>query len=304
MKPQTKKQLETAAILKANLEMAHRLEGMDLSSYRWIVVNSSAGKDSQSMLHRIHIMVQEQGIDPARVVVVHCDLGRVEWAGTKTLAEEQARHYGYRFECVSNPRDFLERVEARGQWPGEATRYCTSEFKTNQVHKLFTRLADEVNAPLVAQGRRRVRVRILNCLGIRAAESDKRALKPPFVQDAETRNGEKPNGRRQVDTWYPVFHWSTERVWDVIRASGVRYHNAYDLGMPRLSCVFCVFAPESALLIAGHHNRALLSEYVRLEDRMSHTFKRDLALITIQQKLESGYVPQGAASDLDWTQCA
>lgn len=30
-----------------------------------------------------------------------------------------------------------------------------------------------------------------------------------------------------------------------------------DLGMPRLSCCFCIFSPRSALLLAGKHNPGL-----------------------------------------------
>ena len=42
---------------------------------------------------------------------------------------------------------------------------------------------------------------------------------------------------------------------DGIRRSGVPYHYAYDFGMPRLSCMFCFYAPKSALRLAGSHNR-------------------------------------------------
>jgi hypothetical protein len=55
--------------------------------------------------------------------------------------------------------------------------------------------------------------------------------------------------------------------------SGVNYHFAYDLGMPRLSCCFCIFASEDALMIAGKHNPELLTEYVRVETKIDHTFK-------------------------------
>ena len=58
----------------------------DLSSYDWILVNSSAGKDSQAMLDYMVEQCDAQGVSRDRIVVVHCDLGRVEWAGTAALA--------------------------------------------------------------------------------------------------------------------------------------------------------------------------------------------------------------------------
>jgi 3'-phosphoadenosine 5'-phosphosulfate sulfotransferase (PAPS reductase)/FAD synthetase len=88
-----------------------------LTAYDVILVNSSAGKDSQAMLDLIIERAKAEGVLD-RVVVVHCDLGRVEWKGTRELAEEQARHYGVRFEVVSRPQgDLLQHIEQRGMWP-------------------------------------------------------------------------------------------------------------------------------------------------------------------------------------------
>ena len=67
--------------------------------------------------------------------------------------------------------------------------------------------------------------------------------------------------------------------------------------------MFCFNAPPAALLIAGYHNRPLLAEYVDLETRINHSFKRDLGLITIQAKLEAGYVPAGAVAPAEWAEC-
>ena len=75
-----------------------------LRDYAWLVVNSSAGKDSQAMLDVVAQQAKsEEVLD--RLVVVHADLGRVEWPGTRELAELQARPYGFRFEVVSVSRE-------------------------------------------------------------------------------------------------------------------------------------------------------------------------------------------------------
>ena len=81
------------------------------------------------------------------------------------------------------------------------------------------------------------------------------------------------NNKRTVDNWLPIHEWTEAQVWDLIRSKGLPYHYAYDLGMPRLSCVFCVLAPKEALLLGGYHNRALLAEYVAVEERIGHTFQ-------------------------------
>jgi 3'-phosphoadenosine 5'-phosphosulfate sulfotransferase (PAPS reductase)/FAD synthetase len=148
-----------------------------LTSYHWILVNSSAGKDSQAMLDLVVELATAAGVRD-RVVVVHCDLGRVEWAGTAELAEEQAKHYGLRFEKVSRPQgDLLDQIEARGMFPSSSARYCTSDHKRGQVRKVLTMLAKELaDAGHVGP------VRILNCMGLRAEESPARAKLDGFVR--------------------------------------------------------------------------------------------------------------------------
>lgn len=258
---------------------------MNLNDYDWIVINTSAGKDSQAMTDVVVAMARQESI-LSKLVMVHCDLGRVEWKGTKELAEAHAKHYGIRFEVVHREQnDLLEQIEARGMFPSNKQRYCTSDQKRAPVYKLFTRL--------VAEKLWRSRpVRILNCMGIRAEESPARAKRLPFHRDEMA-----SNGKRHVDQWLPIHDWKLAQVWERIKASGVPHHYAYDLGMPRLSCCFCIFSPEKALLAAGYHNRALLAEYVRVETKIGHTLREKQSLADIQRKLDAGWKPDGKVED-------
>jgi hypothetical protein len=76
-------------------------------------------------------------------------------------------------------------------------------------------------------------------------------------------------------------------VWDRIRVSGVEHHRAYDLGMGRLSCVFCIFAPKAALVLAGKHNHELLDAYVAVEQQIGHTFRKTLTLAQIREAVQA-----------------
>jgi len=253
----------------------------NLRSYDRILVNSSAGKDSQAMLDYLVELADAQGVSRDRFVVVHCDLGRVEWEGTAELAAEQAAHYGLRFEIVRRDLgDLLDQVESRhatnvskgkdiAPWPSSQARWCTSDQKTAQVLKLITRLTDE----LAHLGRQ---VRILNCLGIRAEESAARAKKAAWEKDPKA-----CNGKRDVDRWLPIFAWTEEQVWDRIWASGVRWHDAYDKGMSRLSCAFCVLASKGDLIIAAQHNQGLAQEYLAVEVKVGKRFTNDLSMADI-----------------------
>lgn len=251
---------------------------VDLAAFDVILVNSSGGKDSQAMLDRIAELARAAGVE-SRVVVVHADLGRVEWAGTRELAERQARSYGFRFEVVSRRGgDLLQQIEKRGKFPDRPNRFCTSDHKRDQVARVMTRLVRELKLKRAA--------RILNCMGLRAGESRERSKLSPL-----TLNDRATNGRRLVLDWLPIHAWSVAQVWDRIKASGRPHHPAYDLGMPRLSCCFCVFSGRNALLLAGKHNPELLSAYVEVERKIGFTFRKDQPIAEIAQALAAGEQP-------------
>ena len=290
-----------------------------ISDYDVTLINSSGGKDSQAQLDVIVELADSQGVSRDRLIVVHADLGRVEWKGTAELAERQAKHYGLRFEKVSRPQGgLLEQISQRNEdikaralrlrsgelteadkkfvakkaekldreidadlllelaeadeanpiWPDSKNRYCTSDQKRGQVSKLITQLHRESG---------KVEFKVLSCMGIRAQESDERAEKNPFTKDA--RNSTQS---RQVDIWFPIFDWTVKDVWARIEASQVEHHEAYDLGMSRLSCVFCVFAKKCDLQIAAKANPELLDEYIRVEEKIGHDFKRGFKIAELR----------------------
>jgi 3'-phosphoadenosine 5'-phosphosulfate sulfotransferase (PAPS reductase)/FAD synthetase len=257
-------------------------ETLDLKKFRWIVVNSSGGKDSQTALRYVVNQCDSLGIARDRIVVSHQDLGRIEWKGTVELVRAQAAFYGLRLE-ISKYRtankeeiDLLEKVRRRGMWPSSANRYCTSDMKRCPAHRVVTMLSREAAGD------------ILYVKGLRADESPARAKEPVLepLKELCTR-------KRTVMTWLPIHSWTEAQVWADIKASGVPYHEAYDLGMPRLSCMFCIFAPRAALMIAGKANPELLAEYVQVEREIGHTFQHNKPIADIQAAIAAGEaVPQ------------
>ena len=111
------------------------------------------------------------------------------------------------------------------------------------------------------------------CLGLRAQESSGRAKKPVLAVDPSA-----SSGIREVTVWHPILDWTEAEVWDRIRASGVRYHWAYDKGMKRLSCSFCVLATREDLECAARLRPDMARKYADLEMEMGHTFKADLSI--------------------------
>ncbi|WP_228994688.1 phosphoadenosine phosphosulfate reductase family protein [Streptomyces sp. DH8] len=286
-------------------------EAPDLTRYRWILANLSGGKDSQAMLIELMRHATAAGVVD-RIVVVHADLGDAEWEGTAELAAEHAAFYGLRFEVVARTGGgLIDRIEERGMFPSADNRWCTSDFKRGPVRRLMTRLVREAEA----EGHPG-RVHILNVMGLRADESPARRRLLSFAHDSaytcpcsycaprraiaddhEARGLPVPkhaktgwgasNTLRHVDTWLPVHTWSTTDVWAAVRPSGLRIHPAYQDGMPRLSCVFCVLASRSALVRAAQLQPALAARYAALEERIGHRFKADLSMADIIKEAEA-----------------
>lgn len=250
----------------------------DLTGFDVVVVNSSGGKDSQAMLDYVVEQADAQGVPRDRLTVFHADLGRVEWDGTAELAREHADHYGLRFEAIARPQgDLLDHIEARGMFPDAARRYCTSDHKRGQGRKLLTRLVDEARR---RTGKRQVR--LLQVMGFRREESPARRKKEPVRVDASA-----SNGKRQVTEWLPILDWTEAQVWERIAAAGTRHHWAYDAGMPRLSCSFCVLSSRSALVLAAQLRPELAAEYAAVEDRIDHRFRQDLSMHEIIAEAEA-----------------
>jgi len=252
----------------------HMLRG----SHYWLL-NTSGGKDSQTAMRRAVEVADQVGVDRRRLVAVHADLGMMEWPGAKELAADHAKRYGLRF-VVTKARNkegaepsLLESIEKRGMWPDSVNRYCTSDFKRGPIRRVITMLQREAGCYCT----------FLNVMGMRADESPKRSKMLPFYRDdkASSKN-------RGVYVWLPIHGWTARQVWGDIHQSGVPYHRVYDMGMPRLSCKFCVFAPFEALVIAGREDPALLREYVGVQRRTGHLFRHKFDLESVLRAVEAG----------------
>ena len=272
---------------------------LDLSGYDVILVNISGGKDSQAALDETVRAADAAGVRD-RIVTVFCDLGdEDEWPGTRELAAEHAAHYGLRHEVVCREvisadgervqQTLSEHIEQRGMWPDAARRYCTSDLKRAPVYRLMTRLAAEQHAAGIT-GRR---VRILNVMGLRAQESAKRALMPPFSHDERASN----QTVRSVDEWLPIHSWTTAQVWAQIAEAGTRPHSVYAAGMPRLSCRFCVLASRSALVLAARLDPGGAARRAAMEERMGHDFRHGMPMRDIIAEAKAA---RGAVAVEDW----
>lgn len=218
-------------------------------------ISHSGGKDSQAMYALLqHVIPSEQ------IVVVHSDLGEVEWAGVQEHIRANIQHdlnVVAAVDKAGEPKTLLGMVEKRGMWPSSSCRQCTSDLKRDPIMK-FIRNDLKKRGGSIA----------VNCTGIRAQESDSRAKKDPFqVNKRETKSGRV---QRTVYDWMPIFDLSTEQVFAAIAAAGQGPFWAYEKN-ERLSCVFCIMGSLNDLRHGAERNPELYKKYVDLEKKIGHT---------------------------------
>lgn len=189
-----------------------------------------------------------------QIVVVHSDLGEVEWEGVQEHIQKNTDH---ELNIVRANKTFLGMVENRGMWPSSAYRQCTSDLKRGPIFKFIRNDLKTKNATVA-----------INCMGLRAQESTSRAKKIPFTYNKM----QSCNNRvvRHVYDWLPIFHFKTEDVFETIRAAGEKPFWAYEKN-ERLSCVFCIMGCVNDLRHGAMQRPELYKKYVELEKKIGHT---------------------------------
>jgi len=229
------------------------------------VVNHSGGKDSQAMY--LHL---REFVPAAQLVIVHADLGEVEWEGAvdhiKATTNGEPLHV-----CRNERRNLLQMIEQRGKFPSPQIRQCTSDLKRGPIERTIRGIVKARMAAYpthkgipedasVVTGTEAGANLIVNCMGMRAEESSSRAK----LKTLKLSKGNSVAGREWYD-WLPIHDWLVGDVFAAIKAAGQEPHPVYAKGMSRFSCCFCVMASEHDLTTAAGLNPKLYARYVGLE---------------------------------------
>lgn len=245
-----------------------------LSTQCVVAVGVSGGKDSHACAVAVSRHLDSIAHAGPRVLV-HSDLGRVEWRDSLPACERLASALGWELLVVRRQAgDMLARWEARWRssiqryadlscvklilpWSTPQMRFCTSEMKVDQITSALKK-----RFPGQA---------IVNASGIRRQESPARARMPIA--------GPMPKLQRRDAVgmaWNPIIEWSAADVWRTIEASGVAPHEAYArYGVSRVSCAFCIMSAEPDLRAAAgcEDNVELYRSMVDLEARSTFAFQ-------------------------------
>ena len=214
------------------------------------VVNHSGGKDSQAML------IELRKIIPAgQLLLIHADLPGVDWEGIREHIEGTAGELPL-IVCRA-VKTFFDMVEHRGAFPTPQLRQCTSDLKRGPIER-------EIRRYLAKHPE--FRGLVVNCMGLRAAESSSRAKLETFKLNRKN----SVAGREWYD-WLPIHEMATAEVFATIARAGQQPHPAYAAGMTRLSCCFCIMASKQDLRTAALLKPELFAKYVATEKRLGQT---------------------------------
>lgn len=217
-------------------------------------VSHSGGKDSQAMYARVRELVPDD-----RIVVVHADLGEVEWEG----AQDHIRaNSGHQLHVVRANKTLLDMVRQRHAkrpdapcWPSSATRQCTSDLKRGPIEKF-------IRHDMKARGA----THAVNVMGLRAQESQARAKRKPWRL-----NTRLSKAGRTVHDWLPIHDWSEARVFRRIAEAGQKPFWIYAAGNRRMSCVFCILAGDGDLRNGRKYRPKLYEKYRAIERETGYT---------------------------------
>lgn len=234
-----------------------------------VVLNDSGGKDSQAMRIRLLKLLPKD-----QVLIVHATLGEVEWPGALEHAENGAKNAGVPFVVAKAKKTLLEMVRNRHatrpgvpSWPSAKYRQCTSDLKRSPIRSVVG-----------AYAKKHGFTTIVNCMGMRAEESSKRAKLPVWKL-----NKKLCSKNREWFDWLPIHDLKKEEVFAAIKEAGESPHYAYARGNERLSCVFCIMGSANDLRNGALRNPELYRTYVELERSTGYTMhqsKKSLPVIT------------------------
>ena len=221
-------------------------------------VSHSGGKDSQAMYAHVRSLVPHD-----QIVVVHADLGEVEWDGVQDHIRANIDH---ELHVVRANKSLFDMVRRRHEtrpdapcWPSSATRQCTSDLKRGPIDK-FIRNDMKARGATVAA----------NVVGLRAEESSARKKRAPWRLNARL-----SKAGRTVHDWLPIHGWSTARVFRAIAEAGQEPFWVYKHGRPggnrRLSCVFCIMGCDGDLQNGRRYRPELYEKYRALERETGYT---------------------------------
>lgn len=239
-----------------------------------VAIGTSGGKDSSAVAIRLVDHLKSVG-HAGEVVLIHSDLGCIEWQESLPQCERLAKRLGLELIVTRRPAgDLMDRWEQRWNncltryadlscvklipcWSTPSMRFCTSELKTAQICSVLKkRFPDQP---------------IISVTGIRHDESANRA-KMPCCQVQPKLCKKDVTGYN----WNPIITWTTPQVYEYLEQVNEPLHEAYtSFGLTRVSCCYCIMSSGPDLIAATRceETHEVYRRIVALESVSSFAFQ-------------------------------
>lgn len=233
-----------------------------------LVVNISGGKDSIYMLGQLREKYPDV---PTYCVMADTGFEHVKPISAEEWARQRCAAYGLPLHVVRNPnKTYLEMVRKRGMFPGPQYRQCTSDLKRGPIETWIRR---SIKSGLIKE-----RI-VINCTGIRAAESKQRSKQRPL-----SRNKNLSKAGRNVWNWMPIFRAGLLDVLTWHRETATPLHPVYVWAggyLKRLSCRVCIFSTAADIHAIYTHDREAFDAVSNLEQETGFTMQQGRSLLQI-----------------------
>lgn len=241
-----------------------------------VAVGVSGGKDSCAVAIALKEHLDAIGHTGPRVLI-HSDLGRVEWSDTLPTCRRLAEFLGWELVVVRRKAgDMMDRWRTRWTnnvaryinlqcvklilpWSTPSMRFCTSEMKTAVIcRELILRFPGQS---------------IISVSGVRRDEGRERKNAP--IAKPQPKLTSKKHGTVGLD-YNPIAEWLIGDVMALLRDRGFELHEAYlKYDASRVSCIFCIMGAMADLVAAAEvpAHLPLLVEMVNLEIESGFAFQ-------------------------------
>ncbi len=265
--------------MTAELKQVCRLAQKD-GTHLAFVINHSGGKGSTRMMGLVRRTFPDM---PTYAVMADTGFEHKAPISAADFARLRCAQFGLNLTVVRNPkRTYLEMVEQRGMFPSPQFRQCTSDLKRGPIDKFIRSLPHKV---------------IVNCIGIRAEESNARARLSPL-----TVNRSLSTRQRTVYNWFPIYEETLSDVlaWHWVNAIRLHpvyvpeYHKDGTTGgfLKRLSCRVSIFSTDADLQAIHVHDRAAFDLISNLERKLNFTMRPSACLVQIVAARSSALIEE------------
>lgn len=118
----------------------------------------------------------------------------------------------------------VARILKKGMFPSKQRRFCTQELKALPARAYIRSFVDAGED-------------VINAVGIRAAESDKRSRMTEWEYSDDF----------DCEVWRPLLSWSEQQVIDIHKRHGLAPNPLYLQGAARVGCWPCIYARKSEI---------------------------------------------------------